>query len=86
LWFQYFNGIGDYLIQNEVPMSIAEFANKLATERKYLAYYSHLFQFLKSLADANKKEFIEKAIEDLRKIKKFLVGTGAVPNIGFEPS
>ncbi len=81
LWFHYFNGIGDYLIQNEVPMSIGAFSDKLATEENYRAYYSHLFGFLQSLTGTNQEEFIEGAIENLRAIKRCLEDKGAVPEI-----
>jgi hypothetical protein len=92
LWFHYFNGIGDYLIQNEVPLSIAEFSIKLAKDKDFRDYYTWLFYFVKDLAetkDIQKKEFnqkfISKAIDDLRRIKQFLKKHGAVPSVSFEP-
>jgi hypothetical protein len=85
LWFHYFNGIGDYLIQNDVPISIAEFSNKLLTDKNYRAYYSQLYRFLQSLTEDNKEEFIKKAIKDLGAIKRLLRDNGAVPNISKEP-
>lgn len=81
LWFHYFNGIGDYLIQGEVPMSIAAFSLKLATEESFRAYYSQLFAFLQSLTGANQEQFIERVIENLGAIKRCLEENGAVPEI-----
>ena len=81
LWYHYFNGIGEYLIENDVPMSIAAFTNKLAADRGYLAYYGQLFRFLHRLAGKDHEALLKSTLTTLRDIKLCLEKNGAVPGI-----
>ena len=79
LWYHYFNGIGDRLIENGAPISIATFSCKLATDDHFRAYYDQLFQFVRHLPAQDYKKLIEDTLHILRQIKKCLEENGAVP-------
>jgi hypothetical protein len=81
LWYHYFNGIGEYLIDADVPMSIAAFTNKLATDERFRAYYGQLFRFLHRLASKDHEQLLRSALSTLREIKQCLEKNGAVPEI-----
>jgi len=81
LWYHYINGIGEYLIENDVPMTIAAFSSKLATDDQFRSYYSQLFRFLYRMASKDYEELLTKALSTLGEIKRCLENNGAVPEI-----
>jgi hypothetical protein len=81
LWYHYFNGIGESLIDNGVPMSIATFTSKLATEERFRAYYGQLFRFLHRLTTQDHESLLKRTLNTLREIKRCLEKNGAVPEI-----
>jgi hypothetical protein len=81
LWYHYINGVGENLIDDVVPISIAAFSSKLATDDGFRDYYDQLFQFLHRLTNKDHEELLKATIKTLRDIKKCLEENGAVPEI-----
>jgi len=81
LWYHYLNGVGEYLIDNDVPMSIAAFSSKLATDERFRVYYGQLFRFLHRLTSKDHEELLKGTLITLREIKRCLEKNGAVPEI-----
>lgn len=81
LWYQYLNGIGDFLIDAKRPMSIAAFSIKLSSDDHFRSFYGQLFRFLNSLRDDTRIELINDAISVIRTIKPLLERRGAVPEV-----
>jgi len=82
LWYHYLNGIGEYLIDDDVPMSIAAFSSRLATDERFRAYYGQLFRFLHRLTSKDHEELLKGTLSTLGEIKRFLKEkSGAVPKI-----
>jgi hypothetical protein len=81
LWYHYLNGIGDSLIENEAPLSIAAFSSKLATDERFRSYYGQLFRFLDHLRNKDHEELLNATLTTLRDIERCLEKNGAVPEI-----
>jgi hypothetical protein len=81
LWYHYLNGVGEYLIDHDVPMSIATFSSRLATDGGFRAYYDQLFQFLRRLTSRDHEDLLKATVGTLQEIKQCLEHNGAVPEI-----
>ncbi|MBD2104830.1 hypothetical protein [Leptolyngbya sp. FACHB-261] len=80
LWFNYVNGIGEQLIQEETnrPVTFSSFCQKLLRDQDFRDYYTQLFCFLNEVNQGKFEASIENTLVALDDIKKFLVSNGIV--------
>jgi len=89
LWYHYFNGIGENMINRETktPIYYSDFIKKLAGDVEFRKFYDQLFRFLDALTHQGNTQnvaFLEELIQDLEELKQFLAENSSIPKINSE--
>ena len=81
LWYHYFNGIGEIIIDEtqKMPMTFSSFTIKLYEDKNFRKYFEQLFYFLDDVVSKGQGELVDEIIKSLESTLTYLSQNSSIP-------